>query len=265
MSVSRRRSIERLVSIQRSNIPNIVSSKDTDTTVVSSKNNNQNDSFWSDISEKLKENKLQDIQDLFELSPIEAMNILKISYMQYLKLIQHLSTAFVATKHRGTMLELYQQLMKRQRTKQYISTGCMKLNSLMQGGLRRGTIVEVAGAPGIGKTQFCLSCCVQVLNDDKGSNGVIYYDTEQKFDVQRLMQILGSVNPALAAESSNELNIHLKRPLSCKELLEDIEQLQSSIISLGISLIVVDSVAALARKEGLNEMDKEIYIVRQVS
>jgi RAD51-like protein 1 len=55
------------------------------------------------------------------------------------------------------------------------------------------------------------------------------------------------------------------RPKTCKELLELIEGIQPLVIEEGIKLIVLDSIAALARKENLNETDKEQFIIRQAA
>jgi replicative DNA helicase len=45
----------------------------------------------------------------------------------------------------------------------FISTGLFPLDQKLQGGMKFGTITEVCGIPGTGKTQFCIEACSQCL------------------------------------------------------------------------------------------------------
>lgn len=49
-----------------------------------------------------------------------------------------------------------------------------------------------------------------------------------------------------------------------KHLQEELSELQSSVIAQSVSLVIIDSIAALARKEGFNERDKEQFFITQV-
>ena len=55
----------------------------------------------------------------------------------------------------------------------------------------------------------------------------------------------------------------MKRPKTCEELFNIVDNLETIILSENVSLVVLDSIAALARKENLNEDDKEEFIIRQ--
>jgi RecA/RadA recombinase len=55
------------------------------------------------------------------------------------------------------------------------------------------------------------------------------------------------------------------RPASSKELQAEIERMQSEVISQRVTLVVIDSISALARKEGFNEKDKEAFFLSQAS
>ena len=103
-------------------------------------------------------------------------------------------------------------------------------------------------------------------------NSVIYIDTEHKFDCTRLAEVASHRYPSLYGQEQDEEEIgtlldHIKimRPSTCKELYEMISTLQPIVISDHVSLIVVDSMAALARRESLNEHDKEQFVVNQAS
>jgi len=56
-----------------------------------------------------------------------------------------------------------------------ISTGCEAIDDLLGGGLERGTVTQVYGAPAAGKTNVALSAAVAVAAND---GLVVYVDTE---------------------------------------------------------------------------------------
>jgi RAD51-like protein 1 len=88
----------------------------------------------------------------------------------------------------------------------YLPSGLTSLDAAMHGGLAVGTITEIVGPPGIGKSQFCMNVCVQLLlrnisrypqsfpnsTDESEAADIIYIDTELKFDPVRLIQVFES-------------------------------------------------------------------------
>jgi DNA repair protein RadB len=70
----------------------------------------------------------------------------------------------------------------------HISTGCDPLDDLLGGGVERGTVTQVYGAPGAGKTNVALSTAVDVAADGGTS---VYVDTEG-LSVERFDQILSA-------------------------------------------------------------------------
>ena len=60
-------------------------------------------------------------------------------------------------------------------TTRFLSTGILELDTAMKGGPLMGCISEVVGLPGVGKTQFCLNCCIQMSVIHR--RGVMYIDT----------------------------------------------------------------------------------------
>jgi DNA repair protein RadB len=57
----------------------------------------------------------------------------------------------------------------------HISTGCAPLDDLLGGGLERGAVTQVYGAPAAGKTNVALSAAVGVA---AGGDSALYIDTE---------------------------------------------------------------------------------------
>ncbi len=68
----------------------------------------------------------------------------------------------------------------------HISTGCAVLVDLLGGGVERGTVTQVYGPPGAGKTNVALSAAVEVATD---GGTAVYIDTEG-LSVERFDQIL---------------------------------------------------------------------------
>ena len=226
------------------------------------------------IVERLKGVSIHTLKDLLTTSPLVLMLSLDISLSEA-ELIQKQASTKVACDRNHTALEL---LQTRTQQRIYLPTGLQKLDSIMLGGLNMGTITEITGPPGVGKTQFCIGCCVEAIARShpfygtNQRNSVIYIDTEHKFDCTRLAEVASHRYPGLYGPEQDEEEIgalldHVKimRPSTCKELYEMISTLQPIVISDHVSLIVVDSMAALARRESLNEHDKEQFVVNQAS
>jgi RAD51-like protein 1 len=139
-----------------------------------------------------------------------------------------------------------------------------RLDDAMKGGLIIGTLTEICGPPGIGKTQFALSCCASALLDaihlnrqqstHRMAGGVVYYDTELKFPASRLRDFVMQRAPEMfsvdaAVDAPHRMDdiyklVSVRQPTSCKELFEDISNLQDFVASNGISLVCAVSVCA---------------------
>jgi RAD51-like protein 1 len=202
--------------------------------------------------------------DLFTSSPLHIMAVLGIGLEDTNKLL-----CSVGEKIAPSSSSAYEILRRRVDAAasvatcgSYISTGIAELDLRMKGGLPVGMISEIAGSPGSGKTQFCLGCIAEVARNS--SSRVIVFDTELKFNVDRLKEIV--MEREIGADITSILSrVIIKRPLTCRALFQEIDELESLVISEGIKLIVIDSIASLARKEGLQETDKETFLVRQAS
>lgn len=217
------------------------------------------------------------VKDILEESPLRLLQLCDISMFDLQMLLNKLCE-FVAPKPR-TALEIHRERSMRCC---YIPSGLNLIDNKLRGGLPYGSIAEVCGPPGIGKTQFCMNVCLRSVLPalafgqeattraapaiEQQTNGsVVYIDTELKFDSNRILEIARSLPvPLSTTEAEGVLKkVDIFRPTTCKELLELVETtLQNVIIENGVQLVVIDSIAALAKKENLNEADKEHYIVR---
>ncbi|PKI36394.1 hypothetical protein CRG98_043176 [Punica granatum] len=78
-----------------------------------------------------------------------------------------------------------------QKNKRALSTGCERIDSLLNGGLHEGHVTELAGPSSSGKTQLCLLAAANVAYQHKG--GVTYVDTGNSFSPKRIAHFIGQM------------------------------------------------------------------------
>lgn len=135
-------------------------------------------------------------------------------------------------------------------------TGLQELDKL--GGIAKGQLFEVFGEAGSGKTNFALSCAINVaLPREYGGNDghVIYISTDHAFPINRLMTLIECLQekyPYLASETI------LERIFVQEFAVRDLVDLERIILHFtpafldmnrNIKLIVIDSIAYNFRSE----------------
>lgn len=148
----------------------------------------------SHICERLSKIGIVTVRELLHASPLVLMLHCELSIKEIKSMIALVSDKVHCQPH--SALEIMHKTLRRKR---FLSTGIPKLDYNMKGGFLIGSISEICGAPGTGKTQFCLNCALQAVSipqiSDSSSGSVsqgqnvIYIDTELKFDPNRLIQM----------------------------------------------------------------------------
>jgi len=82
----------------------------------------------------------------------------------------------------------------------YLPTGLASLDKTLRGGVRVGTITELVGRAGAGKTQLSMQLCVMAA---RYGQGCVYIDTENKLSLERLKEIAAR---RASAFNSTDLN-----------------------------------------------------------
>lgn len=173
------------------------------------------------------------------------MNTADVTYTEAVEILQHAASRVIAAPR--SVFDTFEQ---NKRSSMYLPCGIQSLDGLMNGGIICRTLSEVCGPPGVGKSQFCASVCVQMLMQQPSSLcGILYIDTELKFQPSRIKEIATGRYPEQFSEAYTSTALHaiddmmkhitVLRPLSCKDLQSTIESIQEMVISKHIKLVRV--------------------------
>ena len=127
------------------------------------------------------------------------------------------------------------------------------VDEILDGGIEKGVITQIFGAPGSGKTNIALQLSVEV---SKSGKKVVYIDTEGGISVDRIKQI--------AKESFDEVsnNIIILEPTSFEEQSDDLIIVETWLKENNddVELLIIDSAVALYRNEDRNssKLNKEL-------
>ena len=117
----------------------------------------------------------------------------------------------------------------------HYTTNCKGIDKLLHGGIESGTLTQVYGAPGTGKTTICLQTAIANAETSK----LLYIDTDN-CSKERCLQILGNSKPP---------PISYIRPETLQEQRLAIEKLKRSqeLMDTRVGLVLVDTITLLYR------------------
>jgi DNA repair protein RadA len=121
----------------------------------------------------------------------------------------------------------------------YLTTCSNRLDEILGFGVEFGTITEVFGKSGCGKTQLCHQLCVNVqLSQEKGGVGgnSLYLDLKGDFRPERILEM------GISLKIKNPLNyVFYERVYSTDYLHATIKKMPSLLTQKNVRLIVIDS------------------------
>ena len=178
------------------------------------------------LCERLVRGNITTARELLSASPLVLMLLADIDMKEVTDMLELVSEK-VASKPQSALMAMH----SRQHKKRYMSSGIDMFDTALKGGILIGSITEICGAPGAGKTQFCLNCTLQAIgikpysstgssSESSGGGGVIYIDTELKFDPNRLIQIATARYP-----ESYSSEFRIDAPHQIDKLLEKVKVL----------------------------------------
>ena len=122
-----------------------------------------------------------------------------------------------------------------------ISTGLLKLDNFLSGGIPNGIIVDIFGGNGTGKTQLLLQLSI---NSIKNGGNVLFLDTTGGFRPERILEI----------QKKSNLDVNLLDKITVSRIINTSEQINliKSLEENNFSLIVIDNVTDLFSYEYKN-------------
>uniref|UniRef100_A0A7I5E8T7 RECA_2 domain-containing protein n=1 Tax=Haemonchus contortus TaxID=6289 RepID=A0A7I5E8T7_HAECO len=145
-----------------------------------------------------------------------------------------------------------------------LSSGCPLLDDLIGGGFLPGTVTEISGEAGCGKSQICMQLAATSI-----ANGldVVCVETERGFSVKRVHQML-----EFRAENVEEALQHLliSSPSTIEQFMHVLTKLEQSTEELSkTSVLVIDSIATFFRgrlhREDLQNWRRVLVILCNVA
>ena len=141
----------------------------------------------------------------------------------------------------STALQLLQQ---REKAVRYVKTGFQEIDRALCGGIQGGSVSEVSGRSGIGKSQFCFTIASEVLLNESDGKSVVYIDTEMKFSPPRVREIVrGRRRGSEEGDDIIMSRLHVFRPENSKKLLSVLKSLESYVIEFNVGIVILDSMA----------------------
>ena len=122
-----------------------------------------------------------------------------------------------------------------------ISTGLLKLDNFLSGGIPNGIIVDIFGGNGTGKTQLLLQLSI---NSIKNGGNVLYLDTTGGFRPGWILEI----------QKKSNINFNLLDKITVSRVTNTSEQINSikNLHANNFSLIVIDNITDLFSYEYKN-------------
>eukprot|EP01090_Pellita_catalonica_P017054 TRINITY_DN5069_c0_g1_i1.p1 TRINITY_DN5069_c0_g1~~TRINITY_DN5069_c0_g1_i1.p1 ORF type:complete len:389 (-),score=46.46 TRINITY_DN5069_c0_g1_i1:13-1179(-) len=201
----------------------------------------------------LRQSNIHTCHDLLVAPESDLVNILYLSPRKVRMLIAKTSRAILPPVQ--TILEI-----SASGSGLAIPTTIKRFDKLMHGGLPLGSITEIVGPAGVGKTQFSLllTAMTCMSKEDGGiDSGALFLDAESSFRVERLISLIRAKFPKYAEDTPDrleQLRRYVERVIkfdveSTSQLVNILDNIEGEIIKKGIKLIVIDSIASLARKD----------------
>jgi DNA repair protein RadA len=202
-------------------------------------------------TKKLGDAGIHNIMDLIVRGPVEISEITGMAKDTAENIVnkarEHLVEGGLISRDFVSASEIY----KRRQDIGKITTGTNCLDTLFDGGIETQALTEVYGEFGCGKTQLCLTMCVQVQKSKEEGGldgGVIYIDTENTFRPERIVSIANAngMDPQKVLD-----NIIVARAYNSAHQTLILEEVGPLIEENNIKLIIADSAVGLFRAEYL--------------
>ncbi|UJR27589.1 hypothetical protein I4U23_008870 [Adineta vaga] len=198
---------------------------------------------------------IKNLTDLSVYSPLELSLKFRLSIIDAEIILEKLLSILIVQPK-----NVYDMLTE---SSPYIPTKLPTLNRYLNGGLRRGSLIELCGSWGSGKTQFCLQltaqCCLMGLR-------TIYIDTEHTFSSIRLLNMIGGFDSKqehllelVRTETIFDSDLLMKTLTAIENEFE--EEMKNNKKDLCPALLIIDSIAAPLRMSTMGYSRENILLL----
>jgi len=206
-------------------------------------------------------------KDVLTRNEIELVQLLDIDIFSSREIIYQVSSAVCPVSR--TLLDIFKE--KNSNQPRFLRTSLSLLDQCLSGGIPIASITEIVGPSGAGKTQFChmLSVIATMPLEHSGLNGsVLYFDTEMSFSAERIAEIAKAIDMQFFSSSENLLKLFLNIIVfpykdTCSNLITKMEKIDELIIEKKVKLIIIDSIASLAKME--SELQKRQALLSKLA
>lgn len=194
------------------------------------------------------------VEDVMELAVANVEDIINVCGIARDVASSYVSAARAALEEHGLIRKTVTtgvEELERRKKLLYLTTGSAKFDELLKGGIEQGSVTEIYGAFGSGKTQICHTLAVnaQLPVEKKGLGGnVCWIDAEHTFRPERLREIAGGIEGMDPDHVLENVSVARVRSSAQLELFVHGE-LAHVIKEKNIKLIIVDSIINLHRNE----------------
>lgn len=186
-----------------------------------------------------------DRQDIYTRTELELMHASDLLPSEIARLFAIVGSKVCAPPR--TALDLYEQARREPPALQLFSGG---MHSTVAFPSR--SLIELCGGAGTAKTQCCIQLAATVALCANAS--VWYVDSERGFTADRFIEIASSHSSAGTGAPSQSMHevlarVHVHEMRETEQIIRLLDECEERLIEQNVKLIVIDSVAAPARKE----------------
>lgn len=202
-----------------------------------------------ELAARLAARNLVTARDLFARTLLDLVELLDLPYEAVRAILRDVAVRIVPQPQSALNL-----LRAAAAQPLHLRTSLPPLDEALFGGLPAGSVTEVVGPAGLGKTQLCLQLSVLACLERQAEGGsVVYLDTEKKFSSRRMAQIarerFPDAFPSEEAVAALMGRVLVYNPTSSQALLSTLQSLEATMIDHRVRLLVLDSAASLARAD----------------
>lgn len=134
---------------------------------------------------------------------------------------------------------------------QKVATGIPSVDKMLQGGINEGSVTEVCGEAGAGKTQLAMWCAITTLCQSPQCRVVVF--SSEPFPHSRMSDFATTLSAQSHVPVQELLErVLIKKVTTVKELADGFQEIRALRKLFGVPLVIVDSITAVVSSDTSN-------------